>query len=227
MKKRKMYAELAYLLGLLLLAIGTALMETADFGMSMIVAPAYLLHLKLSQIWPFFSFGMAEYLFQAVLMIVLVLALRRFRWSYLVSILTAVLYGLMLDGCMALAAQIPGGGMALRFACYIVGMVACSAGVALLFNSYISPEVYELFVKELSLKYGVKIAYVKTAYDLASCALAVILSFAFFGFGHFEGVKWGTVACAAVNGWIIGGFAAAFDKHFDVCDALPLRRYLS
>ena len=227
MKKRKMYAELAYVLGLLLLALGTALMETADFGMSMLVAPAYLLHLKLSQVWPFFSFGMAEYLFQFVLMIVLVLVLRRFRWSYLVSILTAVLYGAMLDGSMALAAQIPDGGMALRFACYIVGMVTCSAGVALLFNSYISPEVYELFVKELSLKHGVKIARVKTVYDLASCALAVVLSFAFFGFGRFEGVKWGTVVCAAFNGWIIGRFAEAYERYFEVCDALPLRRYLA
>ena len=61
MKKTVFYTEAAYLLGIVLLAFGTSLMELADFGMSMIVAPAYLLHLKLSQILPFFSFGMAEY----------------------------------------------------------------------------------------------------------------------------------------------------------------------
>lgn len=39
MKKRVFYTELAYILGLLVLAVGTAMMERADFGMSMVVAP--------------------------------------------------------------------------------------------------------------------------------------------------------------------------------------------
>ena len=64
MKKKVFYTELCYLLALPILAIGTALMERADFGMSMVVAPAYLLHLAISPALPFFSFGMAEYLLQ-------------------------------------------------------------------------------------------------------------------------------------------------------------------
>ena len=81
-KKRVFYTELAYVLGLLALAVGTALMERADFGVSMVVAPAYLLHLKLSEFWPFFTFGMAEYTFQAVLVLVTMLLLRRAKLSY-------------------------------------------------------------------------------------------------------------------------------------------------
>ena len=46
--KRVFYCEVAYVLGLVVLAVGTALMEKADFGMSMVVAPAYLLYLKLN-----------------------------------------------------------------------------------------------------------------------------------------------------------------------------------
>lgn len=80
--KKKIYAELAYVLGLVILAFGTALMERADFGMSMVVAPAYILHLKLRDVLPFFSFGMAEYCLQAVLIVVLCLVLRRFRLGY-------------------------------------------------------------------------------------------------------------------------------------------------
>lgn len=85
-KKWILYSEAAYILGLVILALGTALMEKAAFGMSMVVAPAYLLHLKLVDTLPFFSFG----------------------------------------------------------------MVVCSLGVALLFHTYISPEDYELFVKEMA-----------------------------------------------------------------------------
>ena len=44
MRQKSFSAELAYILGIVALALGTALMERADFGVSMVVAPAYLLH---------------------------------------------------------------------------------------------------------------------------------------------------------------------------------------
>ena len=169
---------------------------------------------------------MAEYALQFVLMLLMIAALRQFRWSYLISALTAVLYGMLLDGCMALAALIPGG-MAIRVLCYIAGMLICAMGVAMLFKTYIAPEVYELLVKEIAQKYGFKPHRVKMVYDLVSCAVAVALSFAFFGFGRFEGVKWGTVVCALINGWIIGRCSAWLDGHFEMQDGLPLRRYLA
>ena len=60
MKRQLVFStELAYILGILTLALGTALMERADFGVSMVVAPAYLLHLKVSQFYLFFTFGTA------------------------------------------------------------------------------------------------------------------------------------------------------------------------
>ena len=89
--KRVFYNELTYLFGLLILALGTALMERADFGISMVVAPAYLLHLKVSEYLPFFSFGMSEYVFQAVLLILLALVMGKFKKSYLLSFATAFL----------------------------------------------------------------------------------------------------------------------------------------
>lgn len=61
--KRVFYCEIAYIMGIIVLALGTAFMERANFGMSMIVAPAYLIHLKVSKFLPFFSFGMSEYVF--------------------------------------------------------------------------------------------------------------------------------------------------------------------
>lgn len=105
--KKVFYSEAAYAAGMVLLAIGTALMERADFGMSMVVAPAYLLHLKLSQVLPWFSFGVAEYSLQAVLILLLCGVLRQFRLRYLLSFGTAVLYGVLLDGVIALLAPIP------------------------------------------------------------------------------------------------------------------------
>ena len=106
-KKRGFSSEAAYVLGILTMALGTAMMASADFGMSMVVAPAYLTYLKLSQTLPFFTFGMAEYLLQALLLVALGCVLRRFRLSYLFSFVTAVLYGLALDGAMLLMSLLP------------------------------------------------------------------------------------------------------------------------
>ncbi len=69
MKKTMLYTELAYVLGMVGLSLSVALMTRADFGVSMVVAPAYLLYLKLNPVLPFFTFGMAEYTLQAALLL--------------------------------------------------------------------------------------------------------------------------------------------------------------
>lgn len=225
MKKKTFYTEVSYIIGLLFLAFSAALLEAADFGVSMVVAPAYLLHLKISETLPFFSFGIAEYAFQAMLLILTVIVLRKFKITYLFSFVTVVLYGLALDGSIALLSFVPHEHIAVRIVLFILGLVGCSASVSLFFHTYISPEVYELFVKEVSAKFGIKISKLKTIYDCLSCVLAVVMSFIFFGFGHFEGVKIGTVICALLNGFLIGKFSQFYEKHFDFKDKLKLRKY--
>ena len=226
-KQTVLYTEAAYALGIVILALGTALMEKANFGMSMVVAPAYLLHLKLVSSLPFFSFGMAEYMLQGVILVLLAIVMKRFRRAYLFSFATAVIYGFTLDAMLALAAPLPAASFMLRELWYVLGMVVCSLGVALLFKTYLPPEAYELFVKELSEKTGKPIPTVKTAYDCISCLIAVVMSFAFFGIGRFEGVKLGTILCALVNGSIIGAISSWLDRTFSLRDALKLRRFFS
>lgn len=208
MKKKVFYEELAYIFGLIILTMGVALMEKADFGVSMVVAPAYLFSLRFS----FMSFGMAEYLLQAVLLIIMCLALRRFRAQYLFSFVTAVIYGFILDGVMLIAVFLPVEALVLRIVWYVLGVVLCSVGIALLIKTYLPPEVYELIVKEVSKKYSFKVSKVKTVYDIASLLTAVGLSFLLLG--KLEGVGIGTIVCALVNGFIIGLITRIIDKLF-------------
>jgi len=223
--KKKFSNELAYIVGNIFVAIGVALMEKSDFGVSMVVAPAYLIYRKLSMTLPFFTFGMAEYSLQAVLLVLLCLYLRRFKLSYLFSFVTAVFYGVILDLVMLPAAYLPSDGIIVRALWFVLGMLSCSLGISLMFHTYISPEVYELFVKEASAKCGMEIHRFKQRYDCTSCLVGVILSFAFFGLWHFEGVKLGTIFCALVNGPIIGCCSRCFDKRFDFYDAKPWRQF--
>ena len=82
-----------------------------------------------------------------------------------------------------------------------------------------------MFVKEVSAKVGMDIHRFKTLYDCVSCAVGVLMSFAFFGFGRFEGVKLGTIFCALVNGSIIGWCAKMLEAKFEFRDGLPLKAY--
>lgn len=224
MRKRTMYAELAYVAALLLLAVGAALMERADFGMSMVIAPAYVLYLKISASMPFVTFGMMVYTVQGLLIVGLALVLRRFKLSYLFVFCTAVIYGFLLDGMLLLTNLLPAT-VIWRVVWYMLGMVLCAAGVAMMFHTYFSPEAYELVVKEVAAKRGASVGRVKTVYDMISCGVSIILSFVFFGLWHFEGVKLGTVLCALVNGWMIGRFSNLYDTVFDFKDGLNLRKY--
>lgn len=222
--KRKFSTELAYVFGIVFISLGVMLMEKADFGVSMVVAPAYLLYRWLSPVWSFFTFGRAEYCFQALLLLIMTLILRRFRVSYLFSFVTAVIYGFMLDGFMALGAMLPVDQIWQRIIYYIVGLLSCSAGVSAMFHTYIAPEVYELFVKEVSAHFHFNINKFKTVYDCISCLVGILMSFLVFGLWHFEGVKWGTVLCALINGWIIGRFSALYEKHFSFYDRFRWRK---
>lgn len=223
--KKTFFTELAYVFGVLLVALGSALCTRGDLGLSTVIAPAYVLYLKLSSIFPFVTFGMTEYVLQAAILICIAAALRRFRVSYLFSFITAALYGFTLDGWMLFTAALPADNMAWRIVWYAAGMLISAIGVALMFRTYLSPEVYELLVKEIASAKRLNITKVKIVYDCVSCAAAILLSFCFFGFLHFEGVKWGTILCALFNGRMIGLFGRWMDRRFEFRDALPVRKY--
>ncbi|HCG35106.1 MAG TPA: hypothetical protein DER23_02065, partial [Clostridiales bacterium] len=83
MKKTYFYTEISYVCGIIGLALGTALMAKADFGVSMVVAPSYLLYLKLSQMWDFVTFGLTEYIMQALLLLCIIMIRKKFKFYFL------------------------------------------------------------------------------------------------------------------------------------------------
>ena len=221
MKKSVMHRETAYVLAMMILSLGTALMERADFGISMVVAPSYLLHLKMSETLPWFSFGVAEYLMQTLVLALLIICMRRVKLAYFFAFISAMLSGLLLDMCMAILSLIPFEGTVARLVYYLLGLYLGPLGVGLIIHSYVTPGAYESFVKELAPKFGVELGKFKTGYDLCSLLIGVILSFAFFGFGKFVGSRLGTVLCALVNGTLVAFNSRLVDKYFDFEDALP------
>ena len=226
MKQRLFYKEWAYAAGIVVMALGAACMEHAGFGLSMVIAPAYLLHLAVMPVLPWFSFGVAEVVFQAILLFILSLILRRFRFSYLFSFVTSVIYGICLDAAIALMGHLTYT-VSVRIVLYILGMALTSAGVAFFCRTQIAPEVYELFVDKVSKKLHKPFHRFKIVYDGASCLLSIVMSFSLFGLGRFVGVDWGTVVCALVNGVLIGLFEKLYDRLWIFKEKFPsLRRIM-
>lgn len=210
MKKLTFYTEVAYIVGLIMLAFGTALMTRGGYGMSMVVAPAYILHLKLSQLWQFFTFGVAEYLLQAVIILLMMLILKKVRLIYLLTFVTTVIYGLLLDASLLILPEIESGAYVIRTVFYIGGILMCTAAIAFLFKTYFPPAAYEVFVKNISKRFNIKLFTFKTIFDCSFCIMAVIMSFLLLG--RLEGIGIGTVICALIYGTLIGLFTKLFDN---------------
>lgn len=219
--KIRLSSEGTYVAAIILLSLAVAILSAADFGISMIVAPAYLLSLKTGVL----TFGQAEYVIQAGLFIVLCVILRKFRFVYLFSFVTCLIYGLVLDLWRMIPffnpSVTPQGSMDLwlRAVMFVSGVILTSFSVALFFKTYLYPQVYDFFVKAVSSRYGIKLSVLKTIVDLSCLTASVIMTFAFFG--RIEGIGWGTLVMAVINGTIIGFFSKMLDKFFDFKPTFP------
>lgn len=215
MKKIRISSEAAYALGILLLSFSVAMIAAADFGVSMIVGPAYMLSLKFS----FLTFGQAEYIVQGALFIILCIVLKGVRLIYFEAFLTGVIYGAALDLWRMIIPHFnpelyaPGVlPLPLNVIYFTVGMVMTSFSIALLFNTYFYPQVYDFFVKAVTTRYKLNLTKFKLCFDVSFFAISVALSLLMFG--GFNGIGFGTVIMTSLNGFLIGSFSKMFDKYF-------------
>lgn len=214
--KLKKCGEVSFLLGVLVLGLATTLMSKAGFGLSMVVAPAYVLAEKAG----FVSAGTMCYICQGFLVVVTMVMMGRFKISYLFSFISAVLFGLAVDFFTKVCfAWIVSPGMWQRVLLFCIGIPVNSLAISLLFHTYFPPQAPELFVKEFSAKFGKEVYKIKYIYDLCSCALSIVMSLLFFRRLMFIGV--GTVICSLVNAPLIGLFGRGLDKIADYDPALP------
>ena len=61
-EKRKMYSEIIYFIAITFMSLGIALISLSELGLSMVVAPAYIISEKIDGL----TFGRAEYMVQGM-----------------------------------------------------------------------------------------------------------------------------------------------------------------
>ena len=220
-KKITGMGELAYVLGVILCALGVCFSAKSGFGVSMVVAPAYVLHCKIQPFLPFFSFGVAEYVLQGGLILLLCPFVGRFKKKFLLSFGTAVFYGVVLDFWrMLFGTEVPNELWSRVFFCGLGGCITAFA-IALLLRTYLPQQGYELVVKELSDRYGWAIGRVKWIYDMTSLVVAILLMLLLFGEFSFSMIGAGTLLLTLVNTPLITGFGKLLDHFFVFTPKFP------
>lgn len=217
MKKIKIPSEIVYVLAIILLPLAVAMTAAADFGVSMVVAPAYILYLK----FPVMTFGTYTYLVDGLVFIIFCLFMKKIKIPYFFAFITSVIYGFILDGWRAIVPLLnsnitePGSmTMPIRIILFAGGELLTTFAVALFFRTYIPPQVIDMFVKGIAEKYKLNRTKFKIITDAALLTISVALTLIFFG--KLNGIGIGTVIIAAVNGVLIGLFGKLFDKIIEV-----------
>lgn len=215
MTKKPFCSELAYLLSIICMAFAVSMTVSASFGISMIVAPAYIVSEKLT----FLTFGQAEYIVQGILFIIFCIIVKKVKPVFLMAFATCIVYGLCLDLIQTIIPIFNPSitppesiDLWLRIVLFVCGVVLTSFAVALSFKTYLYAQVYDFFVKETSLHFNLELGKFKTIFDFSFLAIAVILSLIFFG--RVIAIGWGTLVMVLVNGFLISSFSKLFDKIF-------------
>ncbi|MCQ2454021.1 MAG: DUF6198 family protein [Clostridia bacterium] len=200
--------------GILLCCLGIALFTKANFGLSMIAAGPYLLHVLLRDAFPWFSQGTAEYVWEALLLLVLALLMRQFKIRWLLSFGTAVITGLIIDLYFSLMG---GNGvfatMAERLLAYAGGTVSCAIGVACYFRTNLPLQVYELVVMEQAERTGKSTDKVKWAFDITMLCICVAMAAVVLLLrGFWTGISWGTAVTTFVNAPLIAVAGKIIDR---------------
>ena len=205
--------EAAWVIGIIVCALGVAMCTKANFGLSMIAAPPYIFHVWLRDVFPWFTQGTSEYVWQAFLMIMMCVIIRSFRARFLLSFGTAMLSGFVLDGWLWLF----GGNGAyeelwLRIVMFVLGEFVTALAVAFIFRTTLPVQVCELAVCEISAKFKLDKNKVKLGYDILMLVISAVLSFTLTG--GFGGFGIGTILITLVNAPLITFFGKILDKIF-------------
>ena len=220
MKKISKMSEAAWLFYTVVCALGVVLCTKADFGLSMIAAPPYILHVAISPYLPIFTQGFSQTVWQIFLLAVLCVAVKRVKWKYLWCLAASFLSGLAVDGWLLVFG---GNGayesMMLRVVAFAFGEVCIAFAVAAIFRTYVPPQICELVVTEIADAYSLDVSKVKLSNDLLFFVVSIALALSLTD--NVAGIGIGTLLTTVVNAPLIHFFGKLLDKAFVFDEAFP------
>ncbi len=199
--------ELALALAVVFNSFGVVLMLYSGSGISAISSVTY----AFSEGFPFLTLGTWTYLFQAVLILTLMVLRRRFVVSYLFSFVVGFVFSELLD-LHELWINVLPVNLSWRVLYFVVSYLILCFGIALSNRCKLPIVPTDLFPRELA--QITKISYPKVKISFDAICLLVTAGMTLLFLGHLKGIGIGTVVAALTMGKVIGIMGNWLDRHF-------------
>lgn len=199
--------ELALALAVVFNSFGVVLMLYSGSGISAISSAPY----AFSEVFPFLTLGTWTYLFQAVLILTLMVLRRRFVVSYLFSFVVGFVFSELLD-LHELWINVLPVNPGWRVLYFVVSYLILCFGIALSNRCKLPIVPTDLFPRELA--QITKINYPKVKISFDAICLLVTAGMTLLFLGHLQGIGIGTVLAALTMGKVIGIMGNWLDRHF-------------
>ena len=199
--------ELALAIALVINPLSVVLMLYSGAGISAISSISY----ALSEVFTFFSLGTWTYIFQASLILSLMVMRRRFVLSYLLSFVVGFVFSEMLDVHELWINILPvGPGWCVLY--FIISYLLMSVGIALSNRCHLPIIPTDLFPRELEKITKISYPKIKISFDALCLIGTALITFLFLH--HIQGLGIGTVLAALTMGKAIGIVGKWLDRHF-------------
>ena len=199
--------ELALAAVLVINSFGVALMLYSGAGISAISSVPY----AFSEAFPAATLGTWTYIFQGLLVLLLMILRRRFVPSYLFSFVAGFLFGEFLDVHEAWIGILPEGTV-WHILYFIVSYLLIAFGIALSNRCGLPIIPTDLFPREFSEITGIRYSVVKISFDVICLAVTAAITEIFLG--HLEGLGIGTILAAFTTGKAVSLVGNRIDKKF-------------
>lgn len=199
--------ELALAVAVVINSFGVVLMLYSGAGISAISSVPY----AFSEVLTFFSLGTWTYIFQAGLILSLMVMRRRFVVSYLFSFAVGFVFSELLDVHELWINVLPVG-LGWYVLYFVISYLLICLGIALSNRCKLPIVPTDLFPREL--EQITKISYPKIKISFDAICLIVTAGMTCLFLGHLEGLGIGTVLAALTMGKVIGMVGNWLDRHF-------------
>lgn len=197
--------ELVLVLAVIINSIGVLLMLHSGSGISAISSVPYAFNLVL----PTLSLGTWTYIFQGLLVCVLMILRRKFVPAYLFSFVVGFCFGEMMDINELWVNHLPLS-IPLRVAYFILSYLILCFGIALSNRCKLPITPTDLFPREMEDITGKPYSKIKISYDVTCLIITACMTFFFLG--HISGLGIGTVLAAFTMGKGVALVGKKIDK---------------
>lgn len=198
--------ELALLFIIVVNSAGVLLILHSGSGISAVSSVPYAFR----EVFPFLTLGTWTYLFQGLLIGVLMLMRKRFVPQYMLSFVVGFAFGIVMDLNELWVERLPLG-IPLQVLYFVMGYCMITVGIAVSNRCRMPIIPTDLFPRELSLILNQPYSHIKIPMDVISLTLTAVITF--FGVGEIRGLGVGTVVAAFTIGKAVGMVGKVMDRH--------------